>query len=88
MEIAKPRPTNERSEPDHCFEGETKIYVRGSGWPSTVNVNDVPENPWSKQHWNLTRQVQILKRDQAEAIRLAQAAGHKDALSARVENAK
>ena len=88
MEIAKSSPTNERSEPGHCFEGKTEIYVRGPGWPTTVNVNEAPENPWSKQHWNLTRQVQILKRDQAEAIRLAQAAGHKDALSARVENAK
>jgi len=37
---------------------------------------------------NLTHQVQIYKRDQAEADRLAQAAGHKDALSARVKNAR
>jgi len=45
-------------------------------------------NPWSRQFWNLTGQAKIFKRDQAEADRLAQAAGHKDALSARRENAK
>ena len=53
-----------------------------------VNVKDAPSNPWSKQNWNLTRQVQILKSDQAEADRLAQAAGHKDAMTARLKNAK
>ena len=74
---------NERSKREHRFDGATEIYVTGPSWPSaaTVNVNDV--NPWSKQHWNLTHQGQIYKRDQAEANRLAQAAGHKDALSAR-----
>jgi hypothetical protein len=51
-------------------------------------VGDAPANPWSKQHWNLTRQGQIYRQDQAEANRLARAAGHKDALSARRENAK
>jgi hypothetical protein len=65
----------------------TEIAVRGPGWPNTPKENDAP-NPWSKQHWNLTNQVQIYKRDQAEADRLARAAGHKDALSARVANAK
>jgi len=45
-------------------------------------------NPWSKRHWNLTHQVQVYKRDQVEANRLAQLAGHKDALSARVKNAR
>jgi hypothetical protein len=79
---------NERSERGHCFDGATEIYVTGPSWPSaaTVNVNDV--NPWSKQHWNLTGQAKIFKRDQAEADRLARAAGHKDARSARVKNAK
>jgi hypothetical protein len=47
----------------------TEIAVRGPGWPSTANVNDAP-NPWSKQHWNLTNQAKIFKRDQAEANRL------------------
>ena len=80
---------NERSEPRQRFDGVVP-YVRGPGWPSTatVNPNDAPLNPWLKQNWNLTHQAQIYKRDQAEADRLAQAAGHKDALSARRENAK
>jgi hypothetical protein len=67
----------------------TEIAVRGPGWPSTVTVDvDGPLNPWSKQHWNLTHQVQIYKRDQAEADRLAQAVEHRDAFSARRQNAK
>ena len=68
----------------------TEIAVRGPGWPSTatVDVNDAPTNPWSKQHWNLTGQAKIFNRDQAEADRLARAAGHKDARSARRQNAK
>jgi hypothetical protein len=53
-----------------------------------VTVKDAPSNPWSKQNWNLTRQVKILKSDQAEADRLARAALHKDAISARIANAK
>jgi hypothetical protein len=65
----------------------TEIAVRGPGWPSTAKKNDAP-NPWSKQHWNLTNQVRIYKRDQAEADRLARAAGHKDALTARIANAR
>ncbi len=55
---------------------------------SNHEANDAPMNPFSKQGWNLTGQAKIFKRDQAEANRLAQAAGHKDALSARFENAK
>jgi hypothetical protein len=72
------------------IDGATVVYNRGPGWPSTTtaNVNDPPINPWSKQHWNLTLQVQIYKHDQAKAKRLAQAAGHKDALSARLKSAK
>jgi hypothetical protein len=72
------------------LQDATEIAVRGPGWPSaaTVDVDDAPLNPWSKQHWNLTHQVQIYKRDQAEADRLAQAVGHRDALSARLKNAK
>jgi hypothetical protein len=45
-------------------------------------------NPWSKQFWHLTNQARIIKRDQAEADRLARAAGHRDALSARLKTAK
>ena len=69
------------------LQDATEIYVRGPGWPSTATENDAP-NPWSKQHWNLTNQAKIFNRDQAEADRLARAAGHKDALSARVKNAR
>jgi len=69
------------------LQDATEIYVRGPGWPSTATENDAP-NPWLKQNWNLTGQARIFKSDQAEADRLAQAAGHKDAPSARVGNAK
>ena len=55
---------------------------------SNHEANDAPMNPWSKQHWNLTGQAKIFNRDQAEAGRLARAAGHKDARSARRQNAK
>jgi hypothetical protein len=60
----------------------TEIAVRGPGWPSMADANDAP-NPWSKQYWNLTGQAKIFNRDQAEANRLAQLAGHTDARSAR-----
>ena len=63
-------------------------YIRGPGWPTDTTVSDSPLNPWSKRNWNLTAQVKILKRDRAEADRLARAAGHKDALSARLKTAK
>ena len=67
----------------------TEIAIRGLGWPNTATVDvDAPLNPWSKQYWNLTHQVQIYKRDEGEADRLAQEAGHKDALSARLKTAK
>jgi hypothetical protein len=78
---------DERSEPRRRFDGVVP-YVRGPGWPSAATENDAPMNPWSKEHWNLTDQARLYKRDQAEANRLAQAAGHKDAMSARLKNAK
>jgi hypothetical protein len=53
-----------------------------AGWSPPAAV------AFSKQNWNLTRQAQIYKLDQAEANRMAQAAGHRDALSARFANAK
>jgi hypothetical protein len=53
-----------------------------------VSDKPVNVNPWSRQFWNLTEQGQIFKRDKDKANRLAQAAGHKDALSARRENAR
>jgi hypothetical protein len=77
---------NERSDPRQRFDGVVP-YIRGPGWPTAATVNDAP-NPWSKQHWHLTSQAKILKRNRAEADRLAQAVGHRDALSARLKNAK
>jgi hypothetical protein len=50
-------------------------------------LNDAP-NPWSRQHWNLTQQGHIYKLDRDKAMRMAQAAGHEDVLTARFENAK
>jgi hypothetical protein len=41
-----------------------------------------------QRDWNLTEQGRIYKRDKAKANALAQAAGHRDALSARLVNAK
>jgi hypothetical protein len=78
---------NEQSKPD--FADAAEVYITGPSWPSFVaaNVNDAT-NPWSKQHWNLTHQGQIYKQDHAQAMRLAQAAGHKDPIGARFENAK
>jgi hypothetical protein len=78
---------DERSEPGQRFDGVVP-YVRGPGWPSTATVSNASPNPWSRQNWNLTGQAKIFKRYQAEAIRLARAAGHRDALSSRFENAK
>ena len=77
---------NKRSEPGHCCDGAV-VYSRGPGWPSTATENDAP-NPWLKQNWNLTGQARIFKRDQAEADRLAQAAGHIDAATSRFRNAR
>jgi hypothetical protein len=78
---------NERSEPGQRFDGVVP-YIRGPGWPNTATVNDAPINPWSKQHWNLTGQAKIIKRDRAEADRLARAAGHRDAATSRLKNAR
>ena len=77
---------NERSEPGQRFDGVVP-HIRGPGWPNTATVNDAP-NPWLKQNWNLTGQARIFKRDQAEADRLAQAAGHIDAATSRFRNAR
>jgi hypothetical protein len=78
---------NERSEPGQRFDGVVP-YIRGPGWPNTATENDAPINPWSKQHWNLTGQAKIIKRDRAEADRLARAAGHRDAATSRLKNAR
>ena len=80
MKISKP---NQEAHVDDCVD-DVEVYIRGPGWPST----DDPPNPWSRQYWNLTEQGQTFKRDKDKADRLARAAGHKDALSARIANAK
>jgi len=77
---------NEQSKPDFADAAET--YITGRSWPGSPRPNVNEANPWSKQHWNLTHQGQIYKRDHAQATRLAHAAGHKDPISARFENAK
>jgi hypothetical protein len=45
------------------------------------------DNPWTKQFWHLTNQARIMLRDRGQADRLARAAGHRDALTARIKNA-
>lgn len=49
-----------------------------------MQSTDDPPNPFSRQFWNLTERGQIFKRDKDRADRLARAAGHRDALSARI----
>lgn len=49
---------------------------------------DTKDNPFSKISWNMTAQGQLKRSDAAKADRLAKVAGHKDAVSARKENAK
>ena len=39
-------------------------------------------NPFTHDHWNMTKQGQIMQQDPSRADRLAKAAGHKDAASA------
>jgi len=78
---------NERSEARQCSDG-VEVYIRGPGWPSAATENDAPMNPWSKEHWNLTEQGRIYKHDPAQGLRMAQAAGHRDVLTSRRENAK
>jgi hypothetical protein len=66
-----------------------EIYKTPPDWGSyTTSAQDEPPNPWTKKDWNITHQGRIFKADQAGAARLAQAAGHKDAISARLEHAK
>jgi hypothetical protein len=87
MTDANIREAKERSEARYCSD-RVEVYVRGSGWPSDATVSAAESNPWTKRYWNLTAQVKILKRDPAEADRLAHAAGHKGALTARFKSAK
>jgi hypothetical protein len=59
-----------------------------SSQASNHEANDAPMNPFSRKGWNLTGQAKIFKHDPAEANRLAQAAGHKDAPTSRFKNAR
>lgn len=45
-------------------------------------------NPWSRRTWNNTAQGQIYKADKERANRMARAAGHQDALTARITEAR
>lgn len=45
-------------------------------------------NPFGKAHWNMTAQGKLMAADAAKADRLAKAAGHKDAVSAKQADAK
>lgn len=49
----------------------------GGGGSGPAVRGDDSLNPWSKEHWNLTKQGAILKTDRARAERLASAAGKK-----------
>jgi len=61
----------------------------GPSWPSaaTVNVSDVPANPWSKQHRNLTRQGQIYRQDKPK-MRMRKRPATLTLLSARFKDAR
>jgi hypothetical protein len=72
----------------HFIRAET-VYVTPPEWGAVASAHEMaPENPWSKQHWNVTRQGLVFKQDETKAHRLARAAGHKTAVGARLEHAK
>lgn len=57
----------------HLFEAS-----QGGGASNTGNGGGTGGvNPWTKEHWNLTKQAEIVKKDRATADRMAQAAGKK-----------
>jgi hypothetical protein len=55
-------------------------YVRGSkdGGPGSADYKKTGnKNPWSKEHWNVTAQMQVVaKEGKAKARQLCEAAGH------------
>lgn len=59
----------------HLFEPSEGTGANGTqGKPGSGGI--IPgRNPWSKDHWNLTQQGQIVKTNPKEAVRLAKAAG-------------
>lgn len=61
----------------------------GGGAPgSQLPRGAAGDNPYTKANWNVTAQGKIFVADPARADRLAKAAGHPDAKTARKENAK
>jgi membrane protein involved in colicin uptake len=50
----------------------------GTGDPSKRGATGTGKNPWTKEHFNLTEQLQIIKTNPALAASLKQAAGVKD----------
>jgi hypothetical protein len=79
---------------DWVESGEGKIFAASE--PTTESSqgrsprHNQPSgpNPFSKADWNMTDQGAIMKKDRAQADRLAKAAGHKDAASAKLPAAK
>jgi hypothetical protein len=81
--------------PQWAQSEEGKLYVsKATGSDATGADNkgkgggSLDANPWTKANWNSTVQAQVWKGDAAKADRLAKAAGHKQALGARAEDAK
>lgn len=61
------------NEAPHLFEISTGGGAAGNA--SSPGGVDYAKNPWSRDHWNLTRQGEIWKSNRALAERLKQAAG-------------
>ncbi len=57
------------------FVAPAKGGDAGGGKPPAPKVPGSDQNPWSKEHWNLTRQGQIFTQDRSRAEKLAKAAG-------------
>jgi len=71
-------------------EGRAFLPQPSGGGASGSNApkGSVGDNPYSKVNWNVTNQGRVYKADPIKADRLAKAAGHRDARSARLETAK
>ena len=58
-------------EAPHLFEISAGSGASTNG-PGGAGLND--KNPWTKEHWNLTRQGEIFKRDPIKAEQLKRSA--------------